>query len=92
MKKYILGVTMALVLAVPTANVVAAAPKEDKVGRFDQRDSNKDGKVDMTEFLAPQKAKMEADFKAADTNGDGGLSKEEWKARNAARRANKGDK
>ncbi len=92
MKKYILGVTMALVLAVSAVNAVAAGPQGDKAGRFDQRDSNKDGKIDITEFLAPQKARMEADFKAADTNGDGALSQEEWKARNAARRGNKGDK
>ncbi len=91
MKKYIFSIIMALVLATPGLVALAIAD-DDKANRFEQRDSNKDGKVDMTEYLAPQKAKQEAAFKAADTNGDGALSKEEWKARNAARKAAKGNK
>ncbi len=91
MKKYIFSIIMALVLATPGIVALAIA-EEGKGPRFEKRDTNNDGKIDMTEFLAPQKARLEAEFKTADTNGDGGLSKEEWKARNAARKAGRGNK
>ncbi len=87
MKKYIFSIIMALVLATP--GLVALAIADDKVTPFEKRDSNNDGKIDVTEFLAPQKARLEAEFKAADTNGDGALSKEEWRAKGAERRAEK---
>ncbi len=91
MKKYIFSIIMALVMATP--GLVALAIAEDaKVGPFAKRDTNGDGKIEMTEFMAPAKARLEADFKAADTNNDGALSKEEWKAKNAARKAEKAKK
>ncbi len=88
MKKYIFSIIMALVMATPGLVALAIA----KEAPFDKRDANKDGKIDVTEFVAPAKERLEAEFKAADTNNDGALSKEEWKARRAAQKAEKGKK
>ncbi len=91
MKKYIFSIIMALVLATP--GLVALAIADDaKTGPFVKRDTNGDGKIDAAEFMAPHQARLEADFKAADTNNDGALSKEEWRAQIADRKAARGKK
>jgi hypothetical protein len=63
----------------------ASASMVDK--RFSELDLNKDGQITKEEMSqardarrSAMKEKFEADFKAADKNGDGGLSKEEAQA------------
>lgn len=68
-----------------------AISKAEADALFDKMDANHDGKIDRAEMAAFHKANMEqrkgemkakfdADFKAADKNGDGALTKQEAQA------------
>lgn len=69
---------------VVTKEEAQAAGAEGMAKRFDAMDLNKDGQLTQDEIQQSREArrtamkeKFAADFKAADKNGDGGLSKEE---------------
>jgi Ca2+-binding EF-hand superfamily protein len=69
---------------VVTKDEAQAASAERTAKRFDAMDLNKDGQITQEEVQqgreqrhAAMKQKLDESFKAADKNGDGGLSKEE---------------
>jgi Ca2+-binding EF-hand superfamily protein len=69
---------------VVTKEEAQAASAASVAKRFDELDLNKDGQITKEEISqarearqAARKQKFDAEFKAADKNGDGGLSKEE---------------
>jgi len=69
---------------VVTKDEAQAAGAAQSAKRFDQLDLNKDGQLTKEEMSQVREArraamheKFEADFKAADKNADGGLSKDE---------------
>ena len=72
MKKTQLILTAA---AVVLASGIAFAA--DGPPKFEAADANGDGAVDATEFSA---TKLERDFKKIDTDGNGSLNMEEYKA------------
>jgi hypothetical protein len=51
-----------------------ASPKSREEKRFSRADKNKDGKIEAAELLEPRRKA----FAKLDTNGNGGLSFEEW--------------
>ncbi len=77
MKKILACFMMALFVASVGMPSLADAEEMRKGGRFAKMDTNSDGKIDLNEFKAKSNERIEAAFKAADANGDGGISPEE---------------
>ncbi len=71
-----------LVLALATIGF-AAAPAFAQEADFAKVDANADGKVMMEEATAAGWTWTEEQFKAADTDADGGLNADEFKAASA---------
>lgn len=81
MKKQALIVATAILLSLPLA--VHAAEKNKKKDLFMAADTDGDGKVSSTEYVAATKEKSDqataqAKFATLDTNKDGSLSREEF--------------
>ncbi|RMH94545.1 hypothetical protein EBB59_02420 [Lysobacter pythonis] len=64
-------------------NRVEASAKPALAARFDRLDVNKDGFLDRADREARMKARRDDWFKAADSNGDGQLSRAEFDAMHA---------
>jgi len=74
--KSLLKVSAALLIAAVPATVLAAAPALD----YTKIDTAKTGKVTEAELKAAYPTLTDAQFKTADTNHDGTLSKAEFDA------------
>jgi Ca2+-binding EF-hand superfamily protein len=83
MQKRILIAATAVLLSLPLAS--HAADEAKKKGPFVAADTDGDGKVSQTEYVASVKGKMDdaaakAKFADLDKNKDGSLSREEYNA------------
>jgi Ca2+-binding EF-hand superfamily protein len=83
MQKRILIAATAVLLSLPLA--VRAADETKKKGPFTAADTDGDGKVSKTEYVAAMKGKLDAaaadaKFAELDKNKDGSLSREEFNA------------
>jgi len=75
MKKFV--PVLLLAIAAPALAQQSHDPVADFMGRFD---TNKDGKVTLDEFTAPQLDGMTQQFRYMDTNKDGKVTLEEFEA------------
>lgn len=75
--------TSAIALLMISMPVAAQSPKgmpDPSKGFMMQFDSNKDEKVTLEEFKAPQVQRIEHEFKRMDKNQDGNVDNKEFKA------------
>jgi len=75
MKKFV--PVLLLAIAAPALAQQSHDPVADFMGRFD---TNKDGKVTLEEFEAPQQEAIKQQFRYMDKNGDGNLDDDELQA------------
>jgi hypothetical protein len=80
MKKIILSGALAMLMAAPALAQDGAPPPADGKGRLAAIDTNGDGKVEKSEFLAKAQERAEKMFAKLDANGDGVITPDEFKA------------
>jgi Ca2+-binding EF-hand superfamily protein len=77
MKSTSLGAVAALAAALVFPGTASAA-EGDAMSMFDQLDTSKDSGIDMDE--AARSAQVATDFRHIDSDGNGSISREEWRA------------
>src|SRR3954463_2997561 len=92
MQKRILIAATAVLLSLPLAS--HAADQNKKKGPFMRADTDGDGKVSQTEYVASMKGKLDetaakAKFAELDKDKDGSLSREEFSAGAAGKKGGK---